>query len=58
MGASLSVNPMKQVSIRPVWAIQDPDGPTLAARALGLSYRRAWDLVREGARSSSRHRCW
>lgn len=58
---------MKQVSIRPVWTIQAPDGPSLparliellvqvsetgslllAARALGLSYRRAWDLVREG----------
>ncbi|MBU6260901.1 MAG: helix-turn-helix transcriptional regulator [Burkholderiales bacterium] len=58
---------MKQVSIRPVWTIQDPEGPPLparliellvqvsergslllAARALGLSYRRAWDLVRLG----------
>ncbi len=58
---------MKQVSIRPVWTIQDPDGQALparliellvqvsetgsllrAARALGLSYRRAWDLVRQG----------
>lgn len=58
---------MKQVSIRPVWTIQDPDGPSLpsrliellvqvsetgslllAARQLGLSYRRAWDLVRDG----------
>lgn len=58
---------MKQVSIRPVWTIQDPDGPPLparliellvqvaetgslllASRQLGLSYRRAWDLVREG----------
>ncbi len=58
---------MKQVSIRPVWSIQDPQGPPLpsrliellvqvaetgslllAARRLGLSYRRAWDLVREG----------
>jgi molybdate transport repressor ModE-like protein len=60
---------MKKVSIRPVWTIQDPDGPALpsrliellvqvseqgsllkAAGALGLSYRRAWDLVREGER--------
>jgi molybdate transport repressor ModE-like protein len=58
---------MKQVSIRPVWTIQDADKPPLparliellvhvsecgsllvAARTLGLSYRRAWDLVREG----------
>lgn len=58
---------MKQVSIRPVWTIQEPDGPPLparliellvqvsesgslllAARVLGLSYRRAWDLVRQG----------
>lgn len=58
---------MKQVSIRPVWTIQEPDGPPLparliellvqvsesgslllAARNMGLSYRRAWDLVREG----------
>ncbi|WP_298433909.1 substrate-binding domain-containing protein [Ottowia sp.] len=58
---------MKQVSIRPVWTIQEPAGPPLptrliellvqvseagslivAARQLGLSYRRAWDLVREG----------
>lgn len=58
---------MKQVSIRPVWTIQDADKPPLparliellvqvsergsllmAARALKLSYRRAWDLVRQG----------
>lgn len=58
---------MKQISIRPVWTIQDPGGPALparliellvqvheqgsllaAARALGLSYRHAWDLVRQG----------
>ncbi len=58
---------MKQVSIRPVWTIQDPEGPALparliellvqvaetgsllqAARVLGMSYRRAWDVVREG----------
>lgn len=58
---------MKQVSIRPVWTIQEPEGPPLparliellvqvsesgslllAARTLGISYRRAWDLVREG----------
>ncbi|MEK8033896.1 substrate-binding domain-containing protein [Ideonella sp. DXS29W] len=58
---------MKQVSIRPVWTIQDPNGPPLparliellvqvsetgslllAARSMGLSYRRAWDLVRQG----------
>jgi molybdate transport repressor ModE-like protein len=58
---------MKQVSIRPVWTIQDVGGPPLparliellvqvaetgslllAARSLGLSYRRAWDLVRQG----------
>jgi molybdate transport repressor ModE-like protein len=58
---------MKQVSIRPVWTIQEPEGPPLparliellvqvsesgslllAARSLGLSYRRAWDLVRQG----------
>lgn len=58
---------MKQVSIRPVWTIQDPDGPALparliellvhtseqgsllqAARELDLSYRRAWDLIRQG----------
>ncbi|MCA0241379.1 MAG: helix-turn-helix transcriptional regulator [Proteobacteria bacterium] len=58
---------MKQVSIRPVWTIQDGDQPPLparliellvqvsecgsllvAARTLKLSYRRAWDLVREG----------
>ncbi|MCH7343946.1 helix-turn-helix transcriptional regulator [Pelomonas sp. CA6] len=58
---------MKQVSIRPHWTIQDPDGPALparliellvqvhergslllAAKALGLSYRHAWDLVRQG----------
>ena len=58
---------MKQVSIRPVWTIQDPDGPALpprvielmvavaehgsllvAAQRLGLSYRHAWDLVRQG----------
>lgn len=58
---------MKQVSIRPVWTIQEPDGPPLparliellvlvaeqgsllnAARGLGMSYRRAWDVVREG----------
>lgn len=58
---------MTQVSIRPVWTIQDPDGTPLparliellvlvaetgsllhAARALGMSYRRAWDLVRLG----------
>ncbi len=61
---------MKQVSIRPVWTIQDPNGSPLpsrliellagvsehgslllAARALGLSYRRAWDLVREAEQS-------
>ena len=28
----LSVYPMKQVSIRPVWTIQDPPGPVLPAR--------------------------
>lgn len=58
---------MKQVSICPVWTIQEPDGPALparliellvdvaeagslllAARHMGLSYRRAWDLVRQG----------
>lgn len=58
---------MKQVSIRPVWTIQDLDGTALparliellvqvsetgsllrAARALEISYRRAWDLVRLG----------
>lgn len=58
---------MKQVSIRPVWTIQDTNGTPLparlidllvqvaeggslllAARSLGLSYRRAWDLVRQG----------
>jgi molybdate transport repressor ModE-like protein len=58
---------MKQVSIRPVWTIQDSQGQALparliellvqvaeqgslllAARTLGLSYRRAWDLVRHG----------
>ncbi len=58
---------MKQVSIRPVWTIQDTNGQPLparliellvqvsesgslllAARGLGLSYRRAWDLVRQG----------
>jgi molybdate transport repressor ModE-like protein len=58
---------MKQVSIRPVWTIQDPEGLPLpprliellvqvsesgslllASRVLGLSYRRAWDLVRQG----------
>ncbi len=58
---------MKQVSIRPVWTIQDADGRTLparliellvqvhdqgslllAAKQLGLSYRHAWDLVRQG----------
>lgn len=58
---------MTQVSIRPVWTIQDPEGTALparliellvrvaetgsllhAAKALGMSYRRAWDLVRLG----------
>jgi molybdate transport repressor ModE-like protein len=58
---------MKQISIRPVWTIQEPDGPPLpprliellvqvhaqgsllvAARAMGLSYRHAWDVVRQG----------
>ncbi|MFO1339863.1 MAG: substrate-binding domain-containing protein [Burkholderiaceae bacterium] len=58
---------MKQVSIRPVWTIQEPEGPPLsprliellvqvqaqgslltAARQMGLSYRHAWDLVRQG----------
>ena len=58
---------MKQISICPVWTIQEPEGPALparliellvnvseagslllAARNLGLSYRRAWDLVRQG----------
>lgn len=58
---------MTQVSIRPVWTIQDPEGTPLparliellvrvaetgsllhAAKALGMSYRRAWDLVRLG----------
>lgn len=58
---------MKQISIRPTWTIQDPDGPplsprliellvqvhasgslTTAARKLDLSYRHAWDLVRQG----------
>jgi molybdate transport repressor ModE-like protein len=58
---------MRQISIRPTWTIQAPDGPPLpprliellvqvhatgtlatAARALGLSYRHAWDLVRQG----------
>lgn len=58
---------MKQVAIRPVWTIQDPDGPPLsprliellvqvhaqgsllvAAKTLGLSYRHAWDVVRQG----------
>lgn len=58
---------MKQVSIRPVWTIQDVDGPalpprviellvqvhergslSLAAKQMGLSYRHAWDLVRQG----------
>ncbi len=58
---------MKQVSIRPLWTIQEPEGPPLsprliellvqvqaqgslltAARQMGLSYRHAWDLVRQG----------
>lgn len=58
---------MKQVSIRPVWTIQEPGGQPLpvrliellvlvaeqgsllhAARGMGMSYRRAWDVVREG----------
>lgn len=58
---------MKQVSIQPVWTIQEPNGPALparlidllvhvhdsgslqsAARAMGLSYRHAWTLVRQG----------
>jgi molybdate transport repressor ModE-like protein len=58
---------MRQVSIRPVWTIQDTQGAALPARlidllvqvaetgsllrsakALDLSYRRAWDLVRLG----------
>lgn len=58
---------MKQVSIHPVWTIQEPEGPALparliellvnvfesgslqnAARELGLSYRHAWTLVRQG----------
>ena len=58
---------MQQVSIRPVWTIQDGQGHALparlidllvqvaetgslllAAKALDLSYRRAWDLVRLG----------
>ncbi len=58
---------MKQISIRPVWTIQEPEGPPLparliellvqvsesgslllASRRLALSYRRAWDLVRQG----------
>lgn len=58
---------MKQISIRPTWTIQDPDGPPMsprliellvqvhasgslatAAREQGLSYRHAWDLVRQG----------
>lgn len=58
---------MKQVSIRPFWTIQEPNGPPLssrliellvqvhaqgsllvAARALDLSYRHAWDVVRQG----------
>jgi len=58
---------MKQISIRPVWTIQEPDGPPLpqrliellvqvhaqgsllvAARTMGLSYRHAWDVVRQG----------
>lgn len=58
---------MKQVSIQPVWTIQDPQGTALparliellvqvnesgslqtAAREMGLSYRHAWTLVRQG----------
>ncbi|WP_114472098.1 substrate-binding domain-containing protein [Pseudorhodoferax soli] len=58
---------MKQVSIVPVWTIQDAQGQQLparlidllvqvsetgtlqsAARVLGLSYRHAWTLVRQG----------
>lgn len=58
---------MKQVAIRPVWTIQEPDGPPLsprliellvqvhaqgsllsAAKTLGLSYRHAWDVIRQG----------
>ena len=58
---------MKKISIKPVWTIQDADGPPLpprllellvqvqaegsllaACHQLGLSYRHAWDLVRQG----------
>ncbi|OYV01350.1 MAG: LysR family transcriptional regulator [Burkholderiales bacterium PBB5] len=58
---------MKRISIKPVWTIQDSDGPALptrlldllvqvqaqgsllaACQQLGLSYRHAWDLVRQG----------
>ena len=58
---------MKKIAIRPVWTIQDADGPPLPPRLLdllvqvqaqgsllaacqlqGLSYRHAWDLVRQG----------
>ena len=58
---------MKRISIKPVWTIQDPDGPALphrliellvqvhahgsllaASQQLGLSYRHAWDLIRQG----------
>jgi len=58
---------MKRISIKPVWTIQDADGPALptrllellvqvqaqgsllaACQQLGLSYRHAWDLVRQG----------
>ncbi|MDE2397204.1 MAG: substrate-binding domain-containing protein [Burkholderiales bacterium] len=58
---------MKQISIKPVWTIEDPGGPSLpprllellvqvhgqgsllaAAQALGLSYRHAWDTIRQG----------
>lgn len=61
---------MKQVSIQPIWTIQDSQGPAVPARliellvrvselgslqnaalALGLSYRHAWTLVRQGEAS-------
>jgi molybdate transport repressor ModE-like protein len=58
---------MRRISIKPVWTIQDADGPAMpprliellvqvhatgsllaASQQLGLSYRHAWDLVRQG----------
>jgi len=60
-------SPMKRISIKPTWTIQEPGGPALpprllellsqvhalgsllaASQQMGISYRHAWDLVRQG----------